>query len=211
RWLREEGFAYSVESVRLGALGELDVTSYVEIELLVEGVEASCSLILNKTYRIVSNSNAFRQLRISLEESNKTNGICIYIYKYNDGFIVGTIVESKGPYDPGYTYSMGEAYLKNSSSNIWVSPSIYARASIINATSELGQRIMQILSSNRITGRLIESGCEVTLIMTEEDPFDQTSRCFNAYFYYVEKGIVLDLRINPDAGRIEKISFYAQE
>ncbi|MCX8183245.1 MAG: hypothetical protein N3F08_02315 [Crenarchaeota archaeon] len=53
KWLREEGFTYSVESVRLwGALGDVVITSNVEIELLVEGVEASCSLTLNKTYRI---------------------------------------------------------------------------------------------------------------------------------------------------------------
>ncbi len=105
---------------------------------------------------------------------------------------------------------MGEAWLKNRSSNIWISPNIYVRTSIISATSELGQRIMQILSSNRLTGRLIESRWEVTLIMTEKYPFDQTSRYF-AYFHHVEKGIVLDAKINPDAGRIEKISFIAEE
>ncbi|MGB9717042.1 MAG: hypothetical protein ACPL4E_01190 [Thermoproteota archaeon] len=211
RWLKEEGFTYSIERIRLlGILREWDTTSNVEIEMVVEGVETSCSLILNKTYRIISDSNAFRELQISLEESNKTDGICVYIYKYGDGFIVGTIVESKDPYDPGYTYSMGEACLKNSSANIWVSPSIYARASIINATSELGRRIMQILSSNRLTGRLIESGCEVDMIMTEY-PFDQTSLYFNANLYYLEKGIELNVKINPDAGRIEKISFIIRE
>ncbi len=67
KWLREEGFTHSVESVRLwGALGGWDRTSNVEIELLVEGVEASCSLILNKTYKVASNSNASRELQVSL-------------------------------------------------------------------------------------------------------------------------------------------------
>lgn len=212
RWLREEGFAYSVESVRLwGALGGWDRTSNVEIELLVEGVEASCSLILNKPYKVVSNSNASRELQVSLREGNKTNGICTYIYKYDDGFIVGTTVESKNPYDSGYTSSMGEAWLKNSSSNIWASPSTYVRVSIINATSELGQRIMQVLSSNRLIGRLIEYGFEVDLVMTEEYPFDETSRYFKAFFYYAEKEVELNVNINPDAGRIEKLSFIARE
>ncbi|MBO3797570.1 MAG: hypothetical protein QXI42_10650 [Thermoproteota archaeon] len=214
RWLREEGLTYSVERARLwGALGGAHAltSNVVEIELLVEGIEASCSLILNKTYKVVSNSNASRELQVALGESNKTNGICIYIYKYDDGFIVGTIVEFKNPYDPGYTHSMGEAWLKNSSSNIWTSPSTYVRVSIINATSELGQRIMQILSSNRLTGRLIEYGFEVDLVMTEEYLFDETSRYFNTYFYYAGKEVELNVNINPDAGRIEKISFIARE
>ncbi|MCX8183244.1 MAG: hypothetical protein N3F08_02310 [Crenarchaeota archaeon] len=106
---------------------------------------------------------------------------------------------------------MGEAWLKNSSSNIWVSPSTYVRVSIINATSELGQRIMQILRSNRLTGKLTEYGCEVDLIMTEEYSFDETSRYFNAYFHYAGREMRLNVNINPDTGRIEKISFIARE
>jgi len=148
-------------------------------------------------------------LRVSLEENNKTNGICVYIYKYGEAYVVGTIVGSKNPYDPGYTYSMDEACLKNSS-NVWVSPAVYARVSVINTTSELGQRIMQILGSNRLTARLIESGCKVNLMMAEYS-FDEADRCFNAYLYHGEKEIVLDLTINLDSGRIEKISFNAPE
>lgn len=212
KWLKEEGFAYVVESIRItGALGgwSMVLTSYVEIELLVEGIEASCTVIFNETYRIESNANAFKELQISLEENNKTNGICVYIYKYGEAYVVGTIVGSKNPYDPGYTYSIDEACLKNSS-NVWVSPAVYARVSVIDTTSELGQRIMQILGSNRLTARLIESGCKVNLMMTEYS-FDEADRCFNAYLYHGEKEIVLDLRINPDSGRIEKISFSAPE
>ncbi|MBO3808920.1 MAG: hypothetical protein FGF50_04935 [Candidatus Brockarchaeota archaeon] len=214
KWLKEEGFTYSVESIRpAGALGGWGwiMTSNMEIELLVDGIEASCILTLKETYKLVSNSNASRELQLFLREGNKTNGVCAYIYKYGDGFIVGTIVGTKNPYDPGYTYSMGEAWLKNSSSNIWISPSTYVRVSIINATSELGQRIMQVLSSNRLTGRLIEYGFKVDLVMTEKYPFDETSRYFYAYFYYAEKEVVVNVNINPDAGRIEKISFIARE
>jgi hypothetical protein len=212
KWLKEEGFAYVVESIRItGALGGWSMvwTSYAEIELLVEGIEASCTVIFNETYRIESNANAFKELRVSLEENNKTNGICVYIYKYGEAYVVGTIVGSKNPYDPGYTYSMDEACLKNSS-NVWVSPAVFARVSVINTTSELGQRIMQILGSNRLTARLIESGCKVNLMMAEYS-FDEADRCFNAHLYHGEKEIVLDLRINPDSGRIEKISFNAPE
>jgi hypothetical protein len=44
KWLKEEGFAYVIESIRItGELGEWSMvwTSYAEIELLVEGIEAS--------------------------------------------------------------------------------------------------------------------------------------------------------------------------
>ncbi len=120
-------------------------------------------------------------------------------------------MELKSPYDPGYTYSMGEAWLKNNASNIWILPSTYVRVSIINATSELGQRIVQVLSRNRLTSRPIEYEFQVVLVMTEKYPFDETSRYFKAYFYYAEKEVVVNVNINPNAGRIEKISFIARE
>jgi len=193
KWLKEEGFAYVVESSRItggritGALGGWSMvwTSYAETELLVEGIEASCTVIFNETYRIKSNANAFKELQISLEENNKTNGICVYIYKYGEAYVVGTIVGSKNPYDPGYTYSMDEACLKNSS-NVWVSPAVYARVSVINTTSELGQRIMQILGSNRLTARLIESGCKLNLMMTEYS-FDEAADALTHIFTMEKK------------------------
>jgi hypothetical protein len=216
RWLKDEGFSYSVENIRLASpfywgesfFQELCWVNDIEVELSVEGLKVLCNLAFGEGFTIATDSDMAEKFLIPVGQDQDMNGICIYMYKHRDEYIIGTMLSSSDPYSSGRMYSMNEIPLSNGT-NVWINFAATftkeTRVLTLNATSEEIQKAVKILERNRLTGRLMERGYDISFVKyvwqgRQAGPLQGGLTCAEEEIFW---GITVDL----DSERIEEISF----
>ncbi len=149
KWLREEGFTYTVKEVRpleepLISKLIYQTNSFVLVDLSVEDLDISCLLVFDKPYIVTLNASIPEELKVSPYEMDNY-GICLIEWLRDGGFTM--------------------AFSPPESRNILMvldsgsSPSAFRR---LNITDEIREEALRIMRGNGVLAKLLDSaGCKI--------------------------------------------------
>lgn len=190
RWLRDEGFSYTVMRVMpLESLFEICdnmAINGVLVDFTVENFDISYRLYFDKRYILAANLSIPEEFKLS--EYEKDN-YCIYrTFMYEGGSIT---YHDTGP-----------------SRNITRPEPLWSR---LNVTDAIREEVSRIMRENRVLARLLESaGCEIKKISAWEfagkEIINEQKKIATAILLCEKiKGYGIKVGIDLDAGRIKEV------
>ncbi len=194
KWLREEGFRYTVKEVSpIGPL-ILDYTIRgVLVGLRVEDLDISCRLDFDKPYILMVNASIPEELKVSPYEKDNYGIIIICEYLYKSGGYIGFFPHPASrnitrPTRPGDPVSSRRR---------------------LNITNEIKEEALRIMRGSRVLAKLLESaGCEIKKIGGWES--EQSKRVTVILVCEKIKGYGISVTIDLKAAKIEKVYIHSE-
>ena len=194
RWLREEGFGYTVKEVSpIGPVVLNYTIQGVLVGLRVEDLDIFCHLYFDKPYMLTVNASIPEELKVSPYEKDNYGIYLIYDYIRESGGLIAFFPHpaSMNVTRPGYN------------------PFNITRLSNITDEGVL-KEVLRIMRGNRILARLLESaGCEIKKVSGWESGGRITA--VNVLLVSEKiKGYGVDVRIDLKAGKIKEVYIYSE-
>lgn len=191
RWLREEGFGYTVKEV--SPIGPLILNYTIQgvlVGLRVEDLDIFHQLYFDKPYILTVSASIPEELKVSQHEKDNYGIILVYEYEGRSGSVI--------------TFSPHPA-----SRNITRPEDPLFSRRKLNITNEIMEEVLRIMRENRVLARLLESaGCEIKKIGGWES--ESHKKATVILVCEKIKGYGISVIIDLKAGKVEKVYIHSE-